>query len=222
MSIVQYLTEDGTGSYSSFYVPDIVAPDRSSPSLVFVLESPHSEELRTGTPVSGSAGRSAYRYLVPNAPTEIALGPFIREQIDRGDTRMAMLNVSNVPLQRPAGCGVQALEIHSRLDWSTISSLRNLGQFSSNSPEKLWRSHASSALLSNFREKILTLGLNATSVIVPCGKFAQQYLLSIFGVEDFAILTVPHPARGQWKRARGDDLNNLTTVRRKFDRIISS
>src|SRR6476646_2804493 len=52
MSAINYLSEDGSGMYARWHVPDLV-PSNRAVELVFVFESPHVDELRTGLPVVG-------------------------------------------------------------------------------------------------------------------------------------------------------------------------
>jgi uracil-DNA glycosylase len=67
VSAIDYLSEDGNGTYARWHVPDLVPTD-SGVELVFVFESPHVDELSTGLPVVGAAGKSALRFLLSDPP----------------------------------------------------------------------------------------------------------------------------------------------------------
>jgi hypothetical protein len=101
VSAISYLSEDGSGIYARWHVPDLV-PSSRAVELVFVFESPHVDELRTGLPVVGTAGRSALRFLGPGQPKDRSLGHFVQQSHAAGDGRIAILNVSNVPMQETA------------------------------------------------------------------------------------------------------------------------
>lgn len=62
MSVKQYLEEGGGGAFAKFVVPDLVSL-KSEVALLLILESPHIDELRTGTPLSGESGQAALRVL---------------------------------------------------------------------------------------------------------------------------------------------------------------
>jgi hypothetical protein len=67
VSAIDYLSVDGNGTYARWHVPDLVPTD-SGVELVFVFESPHVDELSTGLPVVGAAGKSALRFLLSDPP----------------------------------------------------------------------------------------------------------------------------------------------------------
>jgi hypothetical protein len=53
----QYIEEDGTGGFVSYCVRDLVPSNHEVLDLLLLLESPHIDELRTGIPLSGEAGK---------------------------------------------------------------------------------------------------------------------------------------------------------------------
>src|SRR3954454_17524089 len=117
VSAIDYLSEDGSGTYWRWHVPDLVPSNRAALKLVFVFESPHVDELKTALPVAGAAGKSALRFLLPDQPRDLSLGRFVQQSHAAGDDRIAILNVSNVPMQAAAFVDVEAPELGEG-DWA--------------------------------------------------------------------------------------------------------
>jgi hypothetical protein len=107
VSAIDYLSEDGSGKYWRWHVPDLV-PSNRAVELVFVFESPHVDELKAGLPVVGAAGKSALRFLLPDQAGDLSLGRFVQQRHAAGDDRIAILNVSNVPMQAAAFLDIEA------------------------------------------------------------------------------------------------------------------
>ena len=122
MTAIDYLSEDGTGTYGRWHVPDLV-PSNRTVELVFVFESPHVDELRDRLPVAGAAGKSALRFLMSDQPRDLSLGRFVQQSHVAGDQRIAILNVSNVPMQAAAFVDVGAPELEEG-EWALIERVR--------------------------------------------------------------------------------------------------
>src|SRR4051794_17139555 len=108
--------------YARWHVPDLV-PSSRAVELVFVFESPHVDELKAGLPVTGAAGKSALRFLLPSQPKELSLGRFVQQSHAVGDDRIAILNVSNVPMQEAAFVDAESPDLGED-EWTLIERVR--------------------------------------------------------------------------------------------------
>ena len=99
MSLRAYLSEDGTGPYAHYYVRDLLGEDTRKLELLLILESPHTQEIRTKIPLSGSAGVAASKFLFGGKPPHEPLGLHVARRAKGRELRVGLMNVSPVPLQ---------------------------------------------------------------------------------------------------------------------------
>lgn len=212
-----YLHEDGNGSYARHRVPDLVPPDDVACELVFVLESPHIDELRTGIPLSGSTGKSALKFLNPNGQPPEALGPFVASLHARGDFRIAIINASPVPLQEKAFNGHRSPPNLGPSDWNLLKTIQ--------ASQKDDVSNLSTTAEQETNQ-MLQPGLQARLTRLTIAKNANIFLAGIFVQRTWALLTapplqttlaIPHPSNGWWTRTRRKKwISNLSELRKQF------
>ena len=80
-------------SLKDYFVNDLVYDEVR---VVFVLESPHTQEVKNGYPVAGKSGNDMSKVLFG---LDEAFGKLIYEQIIKN---IAIVNVCNYPLQKSA------------------------------------------------------------------------------------------------------------------------
>ena len=184
--------------------------------LVLVFESPHVDELKARLPVVGTAGKSALRFLLSDQPRDLSLGRFVQQSHLAGDGRIAILNVSNVPMQAAAFAENEGPDLTWE-EWALI--------------EKVRRSRARSVSSMRSRDPRRLRG--------PRRRFA----LSAFGVHRWLRgssgrcryfrakdgcrcsargpsprpLNVPHPSFNHWNRLGNENSPGLLDTRRRFE-----
>ncbi|WP_067932617.1 uracil-DNA glycosylase family protein [Alicyclobacillus kakegawensis] len=185
-----------------YEVPDIVRP---SSRFVFLLESPHVQELRYRAPVSGSSGATMSRHLFGERYARFPLGWLVKKNADEQKhrpslDRIGLMNVSNIPMQASA---YRNRDVHKRYgQW-----LQALEFVRANNHREQFDQPMAQAvqdvLVESLREKLHQLTARSC-VFVPCGRFAQKFF-RLAGVQSehwLVIWDVPHPSYNSWDRAR--------------------
>jgi hypothetical protein len=209
MTIDDYVSENGHGPLRDVWVPDLVPPQGVAVELLLVLESPHTEEIKKGTPVIGGAGQSALEYLLGNV-TGGSLGEFVEALHAVDDYRVVIMNVSNVPLQ-PGAFDDEAGPLTPD-EWEVIRVVRD---------SKTWRvdgtltpeaNRIGLTLLAGLQDRLNRLTFAPGATVVLCGDIVQRFARSLTGLPG-TPLKVYHPSRNLWvnypDRADHQALRNL-------------
>lgn len=188
------------GLYGGFYVPDILLP---TSSCIFVLESPHVEELKYGAPVSGNSGRTMSKHIFGPDYARFPLGQLVKKNADERLDRprlngIGLLNVSNIPLQK-AAYGKTDFPEDTNLWLEAMGTLRTSNQkstFSSSHTESV-----QSYFIENLKTKLHALQ-DRPITLIPCGRFAQKFvrLADVRNQSWRVIDDVPHPSYNSWDR----------------------
>ena len=217
MSVNKYLTEDGSGNFQKWHVPDLVprsAADAKNVELLFVLESPHVTELRTGIPVTGLAGRDALRYLLSDPASPRTLGQVVQDKHDAVDYQVGIMNVSCVPMQEKAHKNTTGPSLSS-IDWALIKRARNSRASTVNMTRNLAMNVVGDALLQHLQGRVGSLTTSGLTLVAG-GKFAQRYCRPVASNLGIALLCVPHPSFGYWNRPAYSQHPDLMKTRELF------
>ena len=214
MSVTDYLSENGSGMYGRWHVPDLV-PSSRAVELVFVFESPHVDELKTGLPVAGAAGKSALRFLLPGQPKDRSLGRFVQQSHAAGDDRIAILNVSNVPMQEAAFVDSEAPDLGEG-EWTLIEKVRRSTARSLSSMRGAETRAISELLVDGLRHRLSGVATGSEGRVVAAGAFAQRMVAAAFPDLRPSPLRVPHPSFNQWNRMANQKLPDLIAARDRF------
>ena len=215
-ALLEYLTEDGTGSQEESHVGDLIPPAGRSIGLVVIFESPHLDELASGLPMSGRAGRDALRFLTRQDDTTDALGPFVKSVNRRNIAGIALVNVSGVPLQKTAYSDPALRPRVTDAEWDMLDKLR------ASTPRKVstirpgLRKESAQLLLGGFQSRITSLGSLSGATVAVAGTFAQLYWRSIQSTPVAHLLEVPHPSYDQWNRPTNQGHKSLAALQQAF------
>lgn len=212
MTVQAYLREDGSGEFADFLVGDLISAEGPLIEVLLVLESPHVDERRLGHPLAGSAGRAAQAFLARAPATGQSLGDEVARLQARRDFRVGILNVSRVPLQRRA---MQSNSVLSHDDWDQVEALRRSQAQVADRVKESLRPHAN-ILRMGLEQRVARLNIGPATTVAAAGKFAQMFWRSLLEPPACCVLEVPHPARGQWKRSRGDGAVALEVLRQRY------
>lgn len=216
MTVRAYLQEEGSGAFRDFRVPDVVHLASTAIEVLILLESPHIDELARGLPISGQAGMDALRFLKSAVSTSEALGPFVESIHAKGDGRVAIMNVSEVPLQANAFAHQASSPGLARADWDLLERVRDRKAKRVDEIRDVKTRDTSALLSPGLKARLGALCLAPGATVVPAGGFAQRYWNSISLVPIVTVLPVLHPSRRLWDQASGQHLQNLLELRKRF------
>lgn len=203
------------GAHANAYVPDLVLQGAGAVELVFILESPHSDELVARHPVAGATGRSALAFLRSQPVGTDSLGEVVKKNHSARDPRVAILNIATVPLQEKAF-------IHSNQtaptmnDWGLLAAIRKSKAQTVDRTPRALANQAGSALLSDLQTRIDALPKSPDTAIVTCGRFAGRFGRALSGLLAGQVLEVRHPSYQRWQRSTGVHAARLDKVRELF------
>ena len=212
--LAEYLAEGVYGPFSEFWVPDLVPDGRQSVELVLVFESPHTTELATKVPVTGSTGKRALRFLHPATSYPDSLGALIKEKHQSGDFRIAVLNASRVPLQREAYVSTVSPGLAEN-QWRNLATIRNHLARPSNLTANPLAGTATARLRSNLAQRVGAMNTSGSCVLVPFGEAARTVTSEVSGLQVVSE-KVPHPASPRWSKSVRDGDHALEFVRQYF------
>ena len=185
-----------------YLVPDIVT---EWCSFLFLLESPHVEELKHGAPVSGSSGCSMTKHLYGERYEKYALGILIKknrdEALDRPSlNKVGLMNVCQIPMQAHA-YGDRKIRARYAPLFQVLEGVRR----ENNQlvyPDPNWNL-VQEIIVESLRRKLGKL-TDRNLFIVPCGRFAQKFfrLANIQSANWQVITGVPHPSRDGWDKTQ--------------------
>jgi hypothetical protein len=167
----------------SYVVDDIVRDDTK---VIFVLESPHTQEVKNGYPVAGKSGVDMSLVLFGISEP---FGKLVHEKKLNG---LGVLNISNLPLQKsdynnPHAKVLEFFEIIRQ----------------NPKPRKNPKSDINlviEKMLGNFKSRLQKY---KDKKVVLCGNFAQNAFDVVFSDDEFeGVLRVPHPSFNNWRKAK--------------------
>lgn len=184
-----------------FYVDSALTKDSK---VIFVLESPHIQELQYGAPVSGRSGATMSKHLFGpdyNKP----LGRLIKKNMDDEKRRpslnvLGLMNICGIPMQR-AAYKDQAVTDRYTDFFDRLEGVRQANQKDRFKDEN-WQT-MQDVILDRFRVRLVH-EKERVCTFVPCGRFAQKFfrLADIHSDNWQVIDEVPHPSYNSWDRDR--------------------
>jgi hypothetical protein len=165
-------------------------------TFLFLLESPHVQELKHGAPVSGSSGISMTKHLFGGRFGKEPLGIVVKNQ--RVD-RVGLMNVCQIPMQA-AAYGDEELRTKNAEFLAILERVR-----AANNKMSYANSHwneVQEILVENLRNR-LGLLTERNLHVVPCGKFAQKFfrLADVQSPKWRVLEGVPHPSYNGWSKS---------------------
>ncbi len=175
----------------------------NQPRFIFILESPHVEEVKHRTPVAGSSGRlmtkmlidggvkTPFGLLVKNQQSDVVAAN--GQQIDM--PAIGLMNVTPFPMQRLAY--PHAVQQRHVPFFDLLEKLRVANNKDCFKEADL--TQLQDLILDRFRQSLHPLA-GRQSVVVPCGLFARKFFrLAQVQSDHWEILEdVPHPSMRCW------------------------
>ncbi|MGM0453229.1 MAG: hypothetical protein ACQERN_08700 [Thermodesulfobacteriota bacterium] len=200
-----------TAALAKYRVADLlITPENVR--LAFLLESPYADEVVHGHPLAGGSGKSMARFLVAKVPAfrhwapDIPVGCQIRR---RGESRLAVMNASNYPLDKTLYCPDDYQANADTIDaWDRIR--RNPGANTRHNPD---HRVLEAQMVADLTERLHRLPPEA--LVVACGDVARAIAAKCgFPKKRLYEPKVPHPSRNLWCSAAnfGDREDFIATV----------
>ncbi len=178
--------------------------------ILFILESPGNNEVKSKNPAVGKSGKDMTRLLLQktNDNPIIGIGNLIKNENNELNTlsdedknfvkQLGVMNVCNYPMQHRLSTDV----LRNSVIFKRISKKQDK-YVKGESSEKLQQLH--DEIINDFKARLLTAIDNGVEYIIPCGTFARvviEQLISKGDIEEIPYPSwaenIPHPARNQW------------------------
>lgn len=194
----QFIETKGLGRY----IVDDLNLDKAE--VIFVLESPHKDEIEEKHPVAGSSGRAMTKILFPHekdfkdGKTFKALGKLLYDEKDtEHDHRLnniGIMNISKIPLQMSA---------YACEDIKKNCELLRFFELIRNNPKERKHNKQLNRIISMIKNDFEKRIENRTpQKIILCGGFVQEIFESIFEFDSNIHFNVPHPSYGNWSKEK--------------------
>lgn len=211
-----------------FLVPDLpLADSRAHVKAIFILESPHTDEVASGYPLAGASGRDVAEIIGRYLPTAQGISGAIGELVSNNEQCLSWLGIVNacrLPLQENAYIKQNDIRIKNRAEqckqhpgWKVyIESLdiikngRGVGK----------RNEAAilleRAIAQDLQRRLCEFVYDDHILHICCGGIAQRIFERTSGQDQARVAYAPHPSRRQWKCAK-----YLDGIREIFESIES-
>lgn len=187
-----------TMNCSKYYIPDLTL-EMDKLRVIFVLESPYSDEVIHRHPVAGNSGLSMSSFLhffckCKDINPEIPLGCQI---FNNSITNIGVINCSRFPLDKNV-YGCQDISNSFPIDSFDVIRKQPKPKKRSNADTDRIHKHLLKGFISR-AQKIASL--NTSVLFVPCGKLAKNFLEEChLAAKRVYLKNVPHPSRNQWSQ----------------------
>jgi len=173
-------------NFSEYFVDDLLD---FNTKIIFVLESPHTQEVKNGYPVAGKSGKDMSKTLFEDENLKtISFGKLIYEKQISG---FGILNVSNIPLQKSA---------YKNQDDEIFRDFELIRQNPKLRKKECLLNNTIRTIQSDFKNR---LELHKDKKIVLCGAFVQNIFKVTFPHANFKdIIEVPHPSFNNWTKKK--------------------
>ncbi|MGZ4163761.1 MAG: uracil-DNA glycosylase family protein [Tumebacillaceae bacterium] len=185
---------------AGYRVPDLIEEESR---FLFLLESPHVQELKFGAPVSGSSGISMTKHLFGEQFGKVAIGRLLKENIEAQQNnaslnKVGLINVCQIPMQ-VAAYQNEEIEERYRTFFTILEGIRTANN--KNVYAKPEWNALQRLIVEQLRHRLEHLK-EREMFIIPCGKFAQKFfrLADVTSGKWDVIDGVPHPSYNGWSK----------------------
>ncbi|MFX4301421.1 hypothetical protein ACOJUR_03945 [Alicyclobacillus tolerans] len=203
---------------TEYLVPDL---GLQTANFLFLLESPHLQELKYGAPVSGSSGLSMTRHLFDSAYHSLPMGRLLLqhrkgELVDRRLYQVGLMNASNLPMQAAAYSAQTRSKFPEIME--ILESLRSANQRDIY-PREEWNI-VQDLLLANLRKRLTAL-YERRLILVPCGRFAQKFfrLSQVHSPNWLVVNGIPHPSYNGFSQPRYQ--KEVAYMKQLFEKVVN-
>ncbi|MCF8305493.1 MAG: hypothetical protein K9I71_08630 [Ignavibacteriales bacterium] len=185
---------------TKYLVNDVCNLSETDCNIIFILESPYTDEVNAKHPLAGKSGISVSKLFGKDE----AIGKLVKEQ---RINNIGIFNVSNIPMDISA-YKCSDLRKGSSVDIVLINWLRKrIGSNKKSIDSKFQdckeeKKEIIDILVEDLKKRLEPLFNEGNkNIFVPCGNVAQAFFEKIeyppYG-NKVIILNIPHPSRNQW------------------------
>ena len=172
-------------NFKDYFVDDLVYDDTK---IIFVLESPHKDEVKNTYPVAGKSGKDISKVLFEDENLKkFSFGELI---FSRKISGFGIVNISNIPLQESAYNGIDF-------------DFREFELFRQNPSLRKKSCHLNTTIKmfqDDFKKR---LQKHKDKKLILCGAFAQKIFYDTFKSDEFIdTIDVPHPSFNNWSKTK--------------------
>jgi len=179
---------------------------------IFVLESPHIDELINGAPVSGLSGKAMSKVIYNGEKTE-ALGIILKREFEANvedSGKNGVMNICPIPMQRAAYLNEEVTKLYGKFNAEKYSEFFDIleklrtGTRLTYRDEK--RNELQAIILEDFKAE-LDKFKDRNITVIPCGKTAETFVeaANIENAKWELLKGVPHPSFGNWSKKKYSD-----------------
>jgi len=187
-----------------YKVLDLI-PDQKQCEFIFLLESPHKDEIKNNCPLAGSSGKGVSKILNKidrNIKPDVPFGLYLKET---NDVRFGIMNCSLNPMQMSA----YPDEMQNNKNLFVINRIRNNPKTRSDHRLLQEDREQHKKMLVDLKERLTAIiQENSQFKIIACGLLARNFIEELSILPEHRICRVPHPSFNQWRM----DNNEVVTM----------
>lgn len=170
---------------------------------IFILESPHIDELLNLAPVAGLSGKAMSKVLFGEGE-KVPLGIKIKSD---SFSEIGIMNICPIPMQAAAYSNDKVTQKYGEFKGDPYKSFFNvfekLRTNTKASYKNLIKNELQAHILDDFKKELEKMS-ESRLVLIPCGKTAGVFLdvLDIQNPKWQILLDVPHPSYGNWHKEK--------------------
>lgn len=174
-------------------------------SIIFILESPHIQEVKNGVPVAGASGATMTKHLIHQKEKQAPLGLLVKQFVEERDvpkvSNIGLMNICQLPMQRTAYKEADREGLEAFFD--VVEGVRTANHKKEYKNE-MWNNFQE-IIIHHFLKRLKELE-GKPCTLIPCGRFAQKFFGLAQSEADASKWTVihdvPHPSYNSWSRDR--------------------
>jgi len=178
-----------------YYIPDLTEK-QDEIKVIFILESPHSDEIICRYPAAGDTGIAMTKALGLNQEKLLPLGKLVH---DHRIKIIGIMNVCPIPMQVTPYCYCDKLEEILEAFNTIRNTSMNVKKRNNEETQKI-----EEVLINDFGKRFEKV-YRKDILLIPCGRMAN-YCLKKYNQEiyksDQTIEGIPHPSRNNWDRKK--------------------
>lgn len=174
--------------------------------IIFVLESPHVDELIHQAPVSGLSGKAMSKVIFgENEKTPIGIK--LKKETE---SVIGIMNICSIPMQRTAYSDENVIQMYGDINIKEYETffdvIEKLRTNTKTTYKEQVKNEMQEIILDDFKKELNKME-SKELVIIPCGKTAEAFFEAAnIKSDNWAIkVGTPHPSFGNWSKSKYSD-----------------
>lgn len=167
--------------------------------LLFVLESPHTDEVRAKVPLAGSSGimvTEVLKVALDLGDDSVPFGKLVKENLK--EYKIGVMNASPIPMQTRAYTGGSklALRIGRMLEIIRKNPQPRKRKTKYGTPKEVNRTI--SFIKRSFSRRVHKARIDGNTIVILCGSFSKYIWHECVKNRTKDVIELPHPSKGLW------------------------